>query len=77
MQAPNRAGYFVVFHAQRTPGNAAGEPALIQSTQTQFNATASEELAQQFARAVELRSEITRNEDAIRRARLSAGGVAE
>lgn len=75
--APNRGGFFVVFHAQRMPGNAASEPRLIQSTQTQFNNTASEELAQQFARAVELRSEVTRDEDAIRRARAAAGGAAE
>ena len=75
--APNRAGYFVVFHAQRTPGNAASEPALIQQTLTQFNSNASEEMAQQFARAVELRSEVTRDEEAIRRARAAAGGVAE
>ena len=74
--APNRAGWFVVFHERRTPGDAASVPQLVETTRTEFTGTAGEELAQQFARAVELQSEISRNDEAIRRARQQAGGGA-
>jgi peptidyl-prolyl cis-trans isomerase D len=76
MPAENGAGWFIVVHSQRTPGDASTTPALIQTTRTQFNANVSEELAQQFARAIELRSEISRNEDAIRSARQQISGNA-
>ena len=69
LEAPNGAGYFVIHHTQRTPGNAAGQPALIATTRTEFAASAGEELAQQFARAVELASEVERNPQAIASAR--------
>jgi len=72
--APDRAGFYVVFLAERTPGNAATIPQLAERTRAQFMASLSEEMAQQFARSVELRSEISRNEDAIRRARAAIGG---
>jgi peptidyl-prolyl cis-trans isomerase D len=71
---PDNAGWFIVAHEQRTPGNAAADQALIASTRTEFNTSASEEMAQQFARSVELRSTISRNEPAIARARRQAGG---
>lgn len=74
--AEGNAGWFIVVHQQRTPGDAAGTPQLIQSTRTQFAESASEELAQQFARAVELRSEVTRDQDAIARARRQLSGAA-
>jgi peptidyl-prolyl cis-trans isomerase D len=74
--AEGNAGWFIVVHQQRTPGDASGTPQLIQSTRTEFSGSASEELAQQFARAVELRSEVSRNQDAIRRARQQIGGGA-
>jgi peptidyl-prolyl cis-trans isomerase D len=67
--ADNNAGWFIVVHQQRTPGDASTNAALVQQMRTQFNSLVSEELAQQFARAIELRSEISRDEDAIRRAR--------
>lgn len=78
LPAPEGAGWFVVFHAQRTPGDLASEPQLVATTRREFTAGASEELAQQFARAIELRSEVTRAEDAIRRERqrLQGGAVA-
>jgi len=76
MPAPNNAGWFIVVHEQRTPGDASGNAQLIQSTRTEFGNSASEELAQQFARAIETRSEISRDEDAIRRARQAIGGGA-
>lgn len=75
--APNRAGFFVVFHAQRTPGDAGTVPQLTETTRRQFGQTISEEIAQQFARAIELKSEVSRNAEAIRRARNAASGVLE
>ena len=74
--AEGNAGWFIVFHQQRTPGDAASTPQLIQQTRTQFSQGASEELAQQFARAVELASEVTRDEAAIARARRELSGAA-
>jgi peptidyl-prolyl cis-trans isomerase D len=67
-------GWYIVFHQQRTPGDASATPQLIQSTRTEFGTNASEELAQEFARAAELKIEVTRNEEAIRRARQQIGG---
>ncbi|HEV2816549.1 MAG TPA: SurA N-terminal domain-containing protein [Allosphingosinicella sp.] len=74
--AEGNAGWLVVYHQQRTPGDASATPQLIQQTRTQFAGEAGEELAQQFARAVELKSEVSRNQDAIRRARQQLGGGA-
>jgi peptidyl-prolyl cis-trans isomerase D len=76
MPAENNAGWFIVVHSQRTPGDASGTPALIQTTRTQFNSSVNEELAQQFARAIELRSDIQRNEEAIQGARRQMTGNA-
>ena len=69
LEAPNRAGFFVVHLADRTPGNAAGQAELIASTRAEFATTAAEELAQQFARAIELASDVERHPEAIARAR--------
>lgn len=78
LQAPNGAGWFVVHHEQRTPGDAGTMPQLIASTRAEFTAQAGDELAQQFAREVELASDIERNEEAIRAARQRLlGSVAE
>ena len=74
--ADGNVGWNIVVHQQRTPGDASTNPQLIQQARTQFTSDASEELAQQFARAVELKSEVSRNEDAIRRARQQLGGGA-
>ncbi len=74
--APNNAGWFIVAHEERIAGNASAEPQLIQTTRTEFGSSVSEEIAQQFARSVELRTGIARNEDAIRRARQQLGGGA-
>lgn len=74
--APNEAGWFIVHHAQRTPGDARTEPRLIETTKAEFTASAGEEIAQQFARAVELESEVERDEEAIARARREIGGRA-
>ncbi|HYN46763.1 MAG TPA: hypothetical protein VES64_08735, partial [Allosphingosinicella sp.] len=77
LAAPNNAGWFIVAHEERTAGNSASDPALITTTRQQFTTSASEEIAQQFARSVEARALIERDADAIRRARLQAGGGAE
>jgi peptidyl-prolyl cis-trans isomerase D len=74
--ADNNAGWFIVVHQQRTAGDASTNTALVQQMRTQFNSLVSEELAQQFAHAIELRSEISRDEDAIRRAREQMMGSA-
>jgi peptidyl-prolyl cis-trans isomerase D len=63
--APNNAGWYVVWHRQRTPGDASHEPQLVQATQREFASSASGEIAQQFARAVQLQSDIRRNDEAI------------
>ena len=75
--APNSAGYFVVFHAQRTPGDASTDPRATAAIRQQFSQTASEEIAQQFVRSIEQRLAVSRNDGAIRRARNAAMGVVE
>ena len=76
LATPQNNGWFIVVHEQRIPGNSASDPALVTTTRTEFTRSASEELAQQLARAVELRSEISRNPEAIARARRVASGGA-
>lgn len=72
LQAPGNAGWFVVHHRARTAGDPAEQPGLIEATRSQFSGMSGDELARQFARAVEMGMEVRRNEDAIRalRARL-------
>jgi peptidyl-prolyl cis-trans isomerase D len=72
----NGAGWYIVVHEQRTAGDASALPQLIQQTRTEFSSGVSEELAQQFARAAQARSEVTRNAEAIRRARQTLSGGA-
>lgn len=63
--APNNAGWFVVFHAERTPGDASQQPQLIATTRNEFSTSATDEFAQQFARAIQGRAEVERNQEAI------------
>ncbi|MGQ0660684.1 SurA N-terminal domain-containing protein [Sphingosinicella sp.] len=77
LAAPNGQGWFVVHHAERTAGDASGQPQLIQTTRTQFNNSAAEEMAQQFARALEMRAGVTRNDAAIAAARRRLTGGTE
>jgi peptidyl-prolyl cis-trans isomerase D len=77
LAAPNGQGWFVIHHAERTAGDASTQPQLIQTTRTEFNNSSSEEMAQQFARALEMRAGVTRNEDAIAAARRRLTGAAE
>ena len=69
LPAPGGQGFFVIHHAERTPGDAASQPALIATTQTEFTQSSGLEMAQQFARSVELRMEVERNADAVATAR--------
>ena len=69
LAAPNNAGWFVVHHEQRTPGDAGSQPQLIASTRTEFTSSAGTEIAEQFARSLEQASGVERNAEAIRRTR--------
>jgi peptidyl-prolyl cis-trans isomerase D len=75
LEAPNQAGWFVVHLEERTPGDAAEEPQLIQATRQQFNQVAGDELAQQFIRAVQTNLEVRRNDRNIDRARQRLRGA--
>jgi peptidyl-prolyl cis-trans isomerase D len=75
--APNGAGWFVVHHATRAPGNAGERPELIATTRAEFSNSAAEEMAQQFARAVEASTRVERNADAIARLRARLAGNAQ
>jgi peptidyl-prolyl cis-trans isomerase D len=68
-EAPNGAGWFVVHLQEATPGDASQQPQLIQTTRAQFSQGMGEEYAEQFARAVQSRQKIRRNEQAIQRAK--------
>ncbi len=69
LPAPNGAGWFVVNHVQRTPGDARTQPTLIATTRAEFSQSAAVEMQQQFARAVERQLGAERNAEAIARAR--------
>lgn len=75
MAGPNGVGWIIVHHAERTPGNVADRPELIATTRAEFANSAAEELAQQFARAIELASEVERNEEAMQRTRRRLLGI--
>lgn len=74
LEAPNQAGWFVVHHAERIPGDASENAELVETVRGELSAGASEEIAQQFARAVQARAEIERNEEAIARIRRQLTG---
>jgi peptidyl-prolyl cis-trans isomerase D len=65
LAAPGGVGWFVVHTEATVPGNAAGQPQLIQATRTQFERILSEEYGAQFARAVQGRLEVERDEGKI------------
>lgn len=76
--APDDAGWIVVHHQRRTPGNAATDPIgaqVIASTRDEMLRNAGGELLDQFARAVRATVEVTRNEEALEalRQRLRTG----
>ena len=76
MAAPNDAGWFVIHHSQRTPGNAGGQPQLVATTRTQFTQVAPQEAAEQFAASIETATGVRRNDAAIRAARDRLTGAA-
>ncbi len=69
VRAPNDSGWFVVHHQERTPGDASSNPVAIREMGRGLTDSAAEEMAQQFARAVQQASGVERNEDAIRATR--------
>jgi peptidyl-prolyl cis-trans isomerase D len=75
---PDGSGWVVVYHQQRTAGNAARDPIgtqLATALQQQLAETGDLELEQQFARAVRANLSVERNEEAIEalRQRLRSG----
>ena len=74
--APSNAGWFVVHHQQRTPGDASTNPLAIRAMGQGLTESAAEEMAQQFARAVQQATGAERNEGAIRAARERLLGAA-
>ncbi len=77
IEAPNGAGWFVVHHAERTPGDASGQPQAIASVRSQLNTVSSDEIAQQFFRAVESEIGVRRNDEAIQGARQRLAGFGD
>jgi peptidyl-prolyl cis-trans isomerase D len=77
VEAPNGAGWFVVHHAERTPGDAATDPRAIAGVRAELNRATPEELSQQFFKAVERMVGVERNESAIREARQRLGAGAD
>jgi peptidyl-prolyl cis-trans isomerase D len=76
--APDGAGWIVVHHQKRVPGNAGADPAgnqIASTTQQELGQTIEREMQAQFARAVRAAVAIERNEERIAalRARLIAG----
>lgn len=74
--APNNEGWYIVAHEQSTPGNADSEPTLVTRIRTDLLGSVAEDFAEQFARAIEAKSNIERNPAAIAAARNQAGGGA-
>ena len=74
VEAPNGAGWFVVHHAERTPGDASTDPRAVASVRSELTDAIPDELSQQFFKAVELAVGVERNEQAIREARQRLGG---
>jgi peptidyl-prolyl cis-trans isomerase D len=67
LPAPNGQGWFVVHLETMVAGDARSAPGLIEATRAQFQRFLGEEYAEQFARSIEKKSDIRRDEDAIRR----------
>ena len=76
LPAPNGAGWFIVYHQDHTPGDAGSNPAAITAMGRNLTTSAPEELAQQFAKALEQASGVERNAEAIARVRNRLLGAA-
>lgn len=80
LAGPDGAGWLIIHHQQRTPGNAATDregPALIGSVQRQFNQSGTAELQEQFARALQSVTDVRRDEDAINALRQRLRGTGQ
>ena len=69
LQAPNGAGWFIIYHQDHAAGDAGQHPDAITAMGRNLTTSAPEEIAQQFARAVEQASGVERNQQSIRRVR--------
>jgi len=72
---PRGRGFFIVKTGKITPGNAFTAPALIAQTQTEFQRTVSDELAQQMLVAMKADQGVKRNEEAIEAAKRRITGT--
>jgi peptidyl-prolyl cis-trans isomerase D len=79
LPAPDGRGWFVVYLDRIVPGDARGEPALVQAVRSQFSAIIGEEYARQFSTAIGQEVKIERNDEAVRklRAELAGPGAAQ
>jgi peptidyl-prolyl cis-trans isomerase D len=77
LAAPNGNGWFVVYLGTVVPGNASREPGLTEAVKSQFAQVVGDEYARQFTAAMRARTEVKRNEDALRKlkAELMGGGA--
>ena len=67
--APSNGGWIVVHHQQRTAGDASSNPLAIRAMGQGLSESTAEEMAQQFARAIEQATGVEREDEAIRAAR--------
>ena len=65
LEAPNKAGWFVVQLNSVEKGDITKAPGLIEATRGEFNGMFAQELAEQFANAIQGEVGVTRNEQAI------------
>ncbi|MDO9487024.1 MAG: peptidylprolyl isomerase, partial [Sphingomonadaceae bacterium] len=63
---PENLGYFVVTTDEVAPGDPSTMPQVLQATQAEMQRNVGEELLSQFARAVELKIGVRRDDSAIR-----------
>jgi peptidyl-prolyl cis-trans isomerase D len=77
LAAPNGNGWFVVYLGAIVPGNASREPGLVEAVKSQFTQVVGDEYARQFTAAMRAKTEVKRNEDALRKlkAELIGGGA--
>lgn len=76
LQAPQNAGFYVVYLAGIVPGDAGGSPGLIEATRTQFSQVAGQEYVEQFVRAVEGSKKVVRDAAALRTLKAQLDGTA-
>jgi peptidyl-prolyl cis-trans isomerase D len=74
--APDGRGWFIVYLAQITPGDARTQPGLSDAVRTQFAQILGDEYAAQFTAATRARAKIKRNPEAVQKTRqqLQSGG---